>query len=116
MTVLVHYGTSTPVIDTPHAPGDELDYAFAWGDWLEAGESIASNSWSSDGVFDIESSTNVASLTINGVVYTIVHIVWLSAASESVGKRGKITQSITTDSVPPRTRQRSFYLDCEPPL
>lgn len=40
------------------SPASVLDYSFDWSEWLEAGQTIATSSWSYDPGLTIESDTN----------------------------------------------------------
>lgn len=109
--VIVHRGRGAPTLRVQKDPDAVSDYRITWGDWLRDGESIASDEWISDGVFTIDSSASLASEVINGVTHTDIRVVWLSGGT--AGQIGKITNRITTDSVPARVQDASFWLRCE---
>jgi hypothetical protein len=84
-----------------HAIGASLDYGFDYSKWLSAGENIVSSSWvattgitlSDDQVSGATTSTFVTGGTANNIYY--------------------ITNTITTDTIPPRTDSRAMVLSCK---
>lgn len=78
-------------------PDARLDYSFDWTDWLAAGESISTYSITVDGVVKDTDSRSGAVVTA-----------WISGGT--AGQVASVTCSITTNSTPTRTEQRTVYL------
>jgi hypothetical protein len=81
-------------------PDDTLDYGVNLSGWLETGEEIDSSSWAVDtGItVGVDSYAPSASATQTKI--------WLSGGT--VGETYELTNTITTDNVPPRIIERSF--------
>lgn len=105
--VLIHNGIGIPQFKAPKDPDSVVDYAVPWGDWLQAGESIAAVEWDAT-VFTIDSSASAASAVINGETHSAVEVVWLSGGT--IGQVGTVRCRVTTDQG--RTEDRSFRLLC----
>lgn len=89
----------------PKDPDAKLDYTQSWVGWLEEGEEIATSEWFVEG--DDED------LTIGVDQYAPTHdetsaTVWLVGGTAST--KYLVTNRITTDHVPPRIDDRSFWL------
>lgn len=82
-------------------PDAVLDYSFDWATegWLAEGESISTYSISVDGV-------TLDSHSRSGGVVTA----WVSGGTAQPGEVASITCSVTTNSVPARTDNRTVYL------
>lgn len=96
-------------------PSSDLDYGLALKDWLQAGETISSATWSvpSD-ILLHDAAINAAQFTDkSGVVHPAgtVASAWLKPdASAVVGASYEVTCRFTTTSSPPRIDERSFRL------
>jgi hypothetical protein len=73
----------------PHDPDAVLDYGIDWSDWLGAGESVASATWTVTGA-TVAAASRAAGLCV----------VWLSGAS--AGTPITAACRITTDNIPAR--------------
>jgi len=83
-------------------PDATLDYTIDWSAWLATGETIVISTWAiaPSGPTNTGESFSASAATI-----------WLSGGT--VGKKYRITNSITTSSVPPRVDNRSFQIAVE---
>ena len=89
-------GVKRPRIDKD--PDATLDYSFDWTDWLD-GETIAEYEVTVDGV------TKVSDVRAGAIVTA-----WISGGVASPGTFASVTCSVTTDSSPQRTDERTIYL------
>lgn len=81
-------------------PNATLDYSIVWKGWLTAGETIAGSEWdvSPEGTLTIDDESQS----------TTDAIVWLTGGT--LGASYLVTNTITTNSTPPRIDSRTFQI------
>lgn len=88
----------------PRTIDDVLDYTIDWSDWLQQGEAIAEKV-----VSCVRGDTEVSQITSDEISVTF----WLSAGTRAIAVH-RIAVKITTDAVPPRTREQIFPITILP--
>lgn len=91
--------TILPVV-YPLTVGADLDYGFDWSDWLQDGETIDQSTWTLDPASGLTKHDESESEGIT--------VVWLKEIVADATYR--IENEIVTNSSPPRTEKRSFYV------
>jgi len=85
-------------------PAAVLPYYRDWSDWLDAGESIVSSSWT-------VTPANDVTIVLEQMIGTTKTAVWLSGGVAGVPYT--VTNEVTTDSSPiAKVDERSFTLVC----
>lgn len=110
MRYVIHNSHETPLLD-PVAEGEEISIGVVWDDFLTVSD-IATSTWE----FTPADLTEVwkqksITRTISGEEFTKVNTAVFSGFLES--SRYTITNEVITDSVPPLTYRRSFYIECK---
>ena len=83
-----------------------LDYSVDWLDWLNDGENVASAVWT---VLQPSSRALPVQLVVNLQQQTpFLTKVWLTGGAAGVLYR--VIVSMTTDALPPRTEEKSFFV------
>lgn len=82
-----------------------LDYSVDWSSWLAGGETIATSSWSVEDAGDITIGTGDHADSNTGSVATV----WLDGGTN--GASYEVTNTIITDSTPPRTTARTIRVE-----
>lgn len=80
----------------PFDPEADLDYGIDWSPWLQEGESLAAYSWTVTGATAHDEAESSG-----------VHQVFLTGPT---GDEIRATSTITTDSTPPRTDERTLII------
>jgi hypothetical protein len=83
-------------------PNADLNYSIDWTQWLTGSETIASSTWAVDPKSGM--TMHDAGLDVSNKIATV----WLRGGA--VGLSYPVTNSITTNSVPPRKDDRSIYV------
>ena len=84
-------------------PGStSLDYTVSWTTYLSTGETIATSTWAA-------SSTSISFNSMSAT--TVAATVWVKGGT--VGEVVRLTNSITTNSVPARSDQRHVIVRIE---
>ena len=92
------------ILSPEQAVNDELDWTISYDGFLSAGEVIALSTWSAAaGVTIFAQSNDDTAATA-----------WLKGGQ--FGGRYLVSNTITTNSVPPRIVERSFYLSVVQPV
>lgn len=84
-------------------PRETLDFRFNWAAVLQSGEEVASSEWESDGDAEIGADAHAPTSS------TSTTTVWVVGGG-AVGAESRISNTMTTDSTPPRIFKRSFVV------
>lgn len=79
----------------------ELDYSFDWTEWLSAGETISTSTWTVPSDLTNEATTNTGQ----------VAVIWLSGGT--YGETYTVTNVVTTNSSPARVDTRSIQIQID---
>lgn len=80
----------------PFDPQADLDYGIDWSPWLQEGEALESYAWTVTGA-DTHDEAQAAG----------VHTIFITAPT---GSEIQMTSTISTDSTPPRTDERTIII------
>jgi hypothetical protein len=93
-------------------PEATVDFSVDWSAWLQTDELIASSSWAvASGDEEDEDPVTIGSGDYASTSSDTAATVWLLGGTD--GTNYRVTNTITTDSTPPRVDERSIYVSVQ---